>query len=250
MVKSSKENLEKINISSDDIPRLTKQVEKTDINTLVRYIHIFSELSNEIKFATQKRVLVEIALIRLMTPQMDSDYDSLLERIRLLEDQIDKGVLVQGNNDIPRNSNINHNIEVKNKSNVLIQNSNKEEQDRIKEIAKVLPEDMKQIGRNWQKIVKGVYPSWRPNLETARPRVGKDSEGKESILILSCSDKMDLEIIGSEGHLAELRSVISQVIGKKIELEIQLKVDNNQEDLDNTPDLEKVIKHIEIEYED
>ena len=41
---------------------------KTDGTTLMRYIRIFSDLSNQIRYATQKRVLVEIALIKLCRP--------------------------------------------------------------------------------------------------------------------------------------------------------------------------------------
>lgn len=73
LVKSSEENIENMDISSDDIPRLKEQAEKIEMDTLIRYIHVLSELTNEIKFASQQRVLVEVALIKLMTPQMDKD---------------------------------------------------------------------------------------------------------------------------------------------------------------------------------
>ncbi len=51
----------------------------------MRYIRIFSDLSNQIRFATQKRVLVEIALIKLCRPAMETNLDSVLDRIRVLE---------------------------------------------------------------------------------------------------------------------------------------------------------------------
>ena len=62
----------------------------TDSDTLMRYIRIFSDLSNQIRFATQKRVLVEIALIKLCRPAMETNLDSVLDRIRVLEQKIDE----------------------------------------------------------------------------------------------------------------------------------------------------------------
>ena len=61
-----------------------------DIETLMRYIRIFSDLSNQIRFATQKRVLVEIALIKLCRPAMETNMDSVIDRIRVLERQIEE----------------------------------------------------------------------------------------------------------------------------------------------------------------
>ena len=51
---------------------------KTDGNTLMRYIRVLSELSNQLRYASQKRVLIEIALIKLTKPQMEPNLDSIL----------------------------------------------------------------------------------------------------------------------------------------------------------------------------
>lgn len=240
LIKSSKENLEKIDISTDDIPILRKQASKIELNTLIRYIQILSELSNEIKFASQKRVLVEVALIKLMTPQMEVDYEALLERIRLLEEQVEEGLVVRkadqseqivSHEDFPIKS---------------MNQQKKKEQDKIKEVAQALPEDIKAIGRGWKQIVRAVPASWRPHLLKATPRVGSNNS-----LIITCTDDGDLKRISTIDHLQELKSAISSVIGKDIELDIQYKLDNNnQENTSNTPDLTKLIKNIKVEYED
>ena len=54
---------------------------------------IFSELSNQIKFAAQKRILLEVAIIKLCRPQMERDYSSLLERMDELEKKMENGVV-------------------------------------------------------------------------------------------------------------------------------------------------------------
>ena len=60
-----------------------------EVDAVIRYIRELSELSGRLRYATQKRILIEIALIRLCRPQMESDTESLLDRIRALEQRID-----------------------------------------------------------------------------------------------------------------------------------------------------------------
>lgn len=55
---------------------------------MIRYIRILSELTQSIKFAGQKRVQVEVALIKLARPQMETDTESLAERIGRLEELV------------------------------------------------------------------------------------------------------------------------------------------------------------------
>ena len=62
--------------------------------TLMRFIRIFSELANQIRYASQKRVLIELALIKLTKPQMEPNLDSILQRLDELEDRMDEGVPV------------------------------------------------------------------------------------------------------------------------------------------------------------
>ena len=47
----------------------------------MRYIRVFSEVLNQIRFAAQKRVLVELAFIRLTKPEMEQSMDAVLERL-------------------------------------------------------------------------------------------------------------------------------------------------------------------------
>ena len=53
---------------------------------IIRYIRIFSELSGQIRYAAQKRILGEIALIKLCKPSMEVSTDALAERIRDVEE--------------------------------------------------------------------------------------------------------------------------------------------------------------------
>ena len=70
LVKTSENPEEAIDVSSENLKLLREESEMVDVETLMRYIRIFSDLSSQIRYSTQKRVLVEIALIKLCRPAM------------------------------------------------------------------------------------------------------------------------------------------------------------------------------------
>ena len=90
LVKTSENPEEAIDVSSENLKLLKEESGMTDVETLMRYIRIFSDLSNQIRFASQKRVLVEIALIKLCRPAMETNLDSVLDRLRVLEKQMEE----------------------------------------------------------------------------------------------------------------------------------------------------------------
>lgn len=84
------ENL--LEISEDNLKLLREEAGMVEGETLMRYIRIFSELSNQLRYASQKRVLIELALIKLTKPQMELNLDSILQRLDELENRVEEGV--------------------------------------------------------------------------------------------------------------------------------------------------------------
>ncbi len=82
-----------LDMSADNKKALEEDAKLTDGETLIRYIRVFSELSNQIRYASQKRVLIEIALIKLTKPQMEHNYDSIIERLNKIEEQLEEGIM-------------------------------------------------------------------------------------------------------------------------------------------------------------
>lgn len=77
-----------LDVSEESLAVLKKEAEGVDTEVLMRYIRIFSELSGQLRFAAQKRVLVEIAFIKLTTPTMERNLDSVFQRITMLEQKM------------------------------------------------------------------------------------------------------------------------------------------------------------------
>ena len=82
-----------VDMSTENRKLLEEDAAQVSPETLMRYIRVFSELSNQLRYAAQKRVLVELAFIKLTKPQMEQSYDAILERLAKLEEQLEEGVL-------------------------------------------------------------------------------------------------------------------------------------------------------------
>lgn len=79
-----------LEMSEENLNQLREEAQMIEGETLMRYIRIFSELSGQLRYASQKRVLIEIALIKLTKPQMEQNLDSILQRLDELEARLDE----------------------------------------------------------------------------------------------------------------------------------------------------------------
>ena len=97
LIKTSEDNAieDVVDVSSDNLVRLKEEAGMAETDAIMRYIRELSELSGRIRYAGQKRILIEMALIKLCRPQMEISQDSLLDRLRAVEQQLEKGVVVQ-----------------------------------------------------------------------------------------------------------------------------------------------------------
>ena len=155
LVKTSENPEEAIDVSSDNLKLLKEESEMTDAETLMRYIRIFSDLSNQIRFATQKRVLVEIALIKLCRPAMETNLDSVLDRLRVLERKIEEApvqqVIVQ---------------EAPGTSEAAKATAAEERKPR-----KAAPEDLQKIVAGWRAIVSQTGGDFQADASESNPQI-------------------------------------------------------------------------------
>lgn len=88
MIKMTESLEEVIDMSKENIDRLKKQGEKFELNTIIRIINILSEAESEVKWSSQPRILLELAVVKLIRPRMDNSIEGLLDRISKLEKKI------------------------------------------------------------------------------------------------------------------------------------------------------------------
>lgn len=225
----SSDNLEDvIDMSSDNLQRLKEESGMASMDQIIRYIRIFSELSGQIKYASQKRILVEIALIKLCKPDMEANQESLLDRIRQLEDKLEKGIVVSAAN-------------VSTHEGAAV--AQKPVVPRV-ELPKAIPEDVKAIVAKWPTIVGMAENPMKMYMKGAKLSLG--SEGK---LMLVLEDGLASDYFTKKPENKEqLELLLSDFSGKMIEVIIQ--VAGSQREIDETyPDLFQAI-NMDVEEEE
>jgi len=178
-----------------------------DADTLMRFIRIFSELSNQIRYASQKRVLVEIALIKLCRPSMETNMDSVLDRIRVMEDKIEQGIVARpasGSRQAAVNGAATQTIP---------------EAPKVKP-RKAAPEDLQQVKTQWRTIVGQTQGMFKTFLHTSVPKYnGQTGEPK---LYVEFTNTLAQNYVDNPEAKKELEDLIVQKIGKYVEVEFLL----------------------------
>ncbi|MFR8547162.1 MAG: DNA polymerase III subunit gamma/tau [Lachnospiraceae bacterium] len=90
LLKASDDMEDVLDVSTENLAQLREEAGMIRSDTLMRFIRIFSELANNIRYATNKRVLLELALIKLCKPEAQRDELSYVERIRKLERRMEE----------------------------------------------------------------------------------------------------------------------------------------------------------------
>ncbi len=228
LVRSSDELEDVVDMSTDNLARLKEEAKLLETDQIIRYIRIFSELSGQIRYASQKRILVEIALIKLCKPEMETDTEAVLDRIRQVEDKVEKGVVVsaaQGGSPA---------------SGQTVAEAGKIPS----ELPKAVPEDVRAIVTKWPSIVGNADNPMRIYLKGAHLSLGGDNR---LIVVLEDGPQSDYFTRHPENK-EQLELLLSDFMGKEVEVNIQT-VGSAREFEDSYVDLSKVI-HIDIEEED
>lgn len=228
LVKSSDHMEEVIDVSTDNLVRLKEEAEMTENDALMRYIRIFSELSGRIRYASGKRILIEMALIKLCTPSMETDTESLLGRIRDLEEKLEKGI-VPAVQESPSGT----------LQRPLGENAIKERP----QLPKAIPEDVKTAVERWNGIVNRMEQPMKQYLKAARLSLGGDNK-----LMVVVEDGLASDyLMKNAGNRKRLEEAVSESVGREIEVNVQsMAGERNFED--SYIDLSKIIR-MEIDEE-
>lgn len=233
LVKTSDAIEDVIDMSSDNLQNLKEEAKLAQTDAIMRYIRIFSELSGRLRYASQKRILIEMAIIKLCKPEMETSQDTLLDRIRALEKKLEKGVLIQEN--LAINSG---NTSIENATGIPAKSVIK------KELPQAIPEDVKEVVKKWQSIVGNARMPMKLYLKNARLSL---SGGNKLLMVLPDGPASDYFLKQPENK-EQLESLLGDVTGKEMEVIIQA-MQESREFEDTYVDLASVI-HMEIEEED
>lgn len=228
LVKTSDNIEDTLDVSSESLKLLKEESNMLELEVMMRYIRIFSELSNQVKYSTQKRVIIEIAFIKLCKPAMETNYDSILDRIGSIEKQLEKGVVL--------------NASIPEKTEQVKEQINEKTKPKMP-LPKAISEDVKGVVNHWKGIIEGTSGLIKPYLKAAKLSVGNDNK-----LLIIFSDWMADGIVNSPEHKQELEECIANHIGKTVEVEMRM-LETGTSFEETYVDIQKVI-NMDIVIED
>ena len=208
LISTSEHPEEAVDASAENLERMKEESSMLDVETLMRYIRIFSELSNQIKYASQKRVLVEIALIKLCQPVMEMNLDSLYDRVRVLEEKLQNGVMVSS-------------VPVESYGQIKTENMQEQIREETVKPEKAAPEDLQYVKKNWNSIIRDTKGLLQQMLLDSVPKY--DGNTGEPILYVEFQNFVAQTCIDNSENLEMLKNAVRKKIGKEVEIKMILK---------------------------
>ena len=210
--------------NKEKIVELKLMVEDTPIEEIYRYIQVFSEMISQMRYSTQPRILLETTIIKLCKPQMEENLDSLVCRIKQLEEKIENGFCV---------SNVSNNINVNEVKENMIS-----EAEAI-EILRALPEEIKEIARNWRTLISEMPNPMKGFVVKAHIYVSSDNR-------LQMVFEDDFAYKYFENNTEKLIDYLNNKTQRSVDIEVKM-CDGSSKEVEQV-DLRDIIK-FEIEIE-
>lgn len=214
-------------VSSDNLARLREEAEMIETDSLLRYIRVMSELSGQLRYAGSKRILIEIALIKLCKPAMEIDVDSVLERVRAVEGQLEKGIVVQqAAEQVPERP--------------------RQPIERPK-LPDALPEELKEVIQNFKSYRSSMSGLMKTNLKNVELSVSPQAE-----LVVGIPDGFESDYFTKFPENTEaLEALLEEMTGKHVPVKI-VPISQAAEFERQYPDTSQLIRMdmLEVEYEE
>ncbi|MCR5129735.1 MAG: DNA polymerase III subunit gamma/tau [Lachnospiraceae bacterium] len=216
-----------LNVSAEHLALLKEEAAQLEMNSILRYIDVFTELSGRLRFSGQKRIMLEMYLIRLMRPQMDTDEKAVLERVRSVEKKIEKGIPMAAASQA-----------------AAVVAAAPAEPKRKLEIA--VPEDIEKVVRDWPMILGRSEFMLRGLLNKAKLSLGDNGH-----LLLCFTESVHAEALRNGNFKEQFAGILNEHIGKEVPFDAVV-YDESREFDTQFADLADIlnIKQIKVEVED
>ena len=216
-----------LDMSRENLASLKEEAAMVSPEVLMRYIRVFSELSNQIRYSTQKRILIEVAIIKLCKPQMEQNVDSLNDRIEVLERKMEQGIPVAA------------------AAPGLTQMQASSKPAAKRELPKAIPDDIRMAIAKWKSIMSEMGGISRQYLNRAVPTLGNSGDLQ---LVLDDANAYQYLSSNNANCLDHLKRIIADRTGTEVDITVH-KNESGQRAKDVVPDLRSIVT-MDIEEED
>lgn len=217
IVKSTEHPEHIIDMSDENLQALAATAEQLELPMVFRYIRVLSEVSAQMRQASQKRTLFEVALIRLCRPEMEKDYDSVVNRLHNIEEQLSRGI-------VPPPADAGGMSGSGGEGGRTGQAASPDTGKRIRESA--VPEEVRSLAGNWQQVLNQLSREDKTML--AQVTLTVDDGG--SLVIAFAQDTCYSYFVEKEERKARLAEAASGVIGKDVNIEYRWVKDRQEYD--------------------
>ncbi len=220
MVKCGDSSLAAAYVSRQQLEALEEEAQLVSLDTLMRYIRIFSELSGSMRYSSQKRILLEMAAVKLCRPAMEEDRESLVQRMEQLEKRfsalktaVENGAaaaVTAGPGTGARAGGV----------------SRKKEKPAAPKMA-----DTQEVARlisEWEALENGLPAPLRINLRSIKLTPGEGNE-----VIMSCRPDFSYTYWSKSENLEQLRKAAQDYIGAQVGIRVHLEEPEMEETSDD-----------------
>ena len=224
MVKTAPDTTpEDLEITKEHLERLKASAAGVDIQGIMRYIRILSNLGAEMKYSDQKRILLEVAIIRMCKPQMETDTDSLAERIRDLEKNYTTAQV------IPLSAGA---VPMVNMAQPVIKQKPRRD--------KALPEEVRKVLASWESIRETIENPLQNYLGDCKLSINDDD-----VLLIVPTNPFAGKYLQREGMMDQVRETINESVGKEVPTELKI-LGEEEEFGDHFVDIKKMFGDLVI----
>ena len=249
LLSASESTKDSLDISADNLAQMIEDARKSEMSEIMREIRIFSSLVEQIRYSASRRILTEMAIIRAARGRMggsdagaEDQLDTLRNRIRELEQRLLEdekkiaerpaasswGEPADGGSAGPGGA---IGGQAGGAPGAPGQNAAQQKPPVKKQYPKAVPEDVKDIVRNWTKYISKLPPGMtRVSLLAAKHSVGDHGQ-----LVIVFNNYVTADhFLHDEGYRNRLRYFLRQCSGKDVEIEYKA-LDKGQKFTDNYP---------------
>lgn len=195
VAKTTKGGSDVLDYSSEHVERLKAQAEEINANELMRYIKQLAQLEYELRTAISPRILLEIALLKLCEVQMDDSSESLLTKMQMMEQKLER-LMAEG---------------ITMATSQPAQVAPKEEIVPTK-LPEAVPDEVKALANKWPEILSRLGTTSAARLIYTSTRLGY-IEG--DILYIVYGKSLEA---GVNRYLDEIKQAINEFAGKEVKV--------------------------------
>lgn len=242
LVRESPDLQDVLEVSAEQMELLKEDAKGCDSETLMRYLRICSELSNKLRYSSQKRIDVEVAFVKLCKPQMECDSSSLKERIVQLEGKVqeleERGI----RQEIGETAQVFATVSPEEKTSYNLEEEVKKrlepaELDDLKALLTKLPEVTDWLAKNGSMVVQNAF---------RKCKIALGENGKMLKLVFP-EEGIWKESMERSSAQEDLATAFAQVCGKRVDFDVVMAPKGREQDIEYADIRKLVAMDIEVE---